>query len=95
MVSKDTEISRGKNAERILNDKLFKESFTYLRELYLNEWENSPARDKEARESLWVAIKMLGTVEGHLQTVMQTGKLANRQIEDLAKAASVNRGVAK
>tara|TARA_B100000749_G_scaffold189826_1_gene147098 strand:- start:201 stop:485 length:285 start_codon:yes stop_codon:yes gene_type:complete len=94
-MGRDNEITKGKNAERILNDKLFKESFTYLRELYLNEWENSPARDKEARESLWVAIKMLGTVEGHLQTVMQTGKLANRQIEDLAKAASVNRGVAK
>ena len=94
-MGRDKEITKGKNAERILNDKLFKESFTYLRELYLNEWENSPARDKEARESLWVAIKMLGTVEGHLQTVMQTGKLANRQIEDLAKAASVNRGVAK
>jgi len=94
-MGRDKEIIKGKNAERILNDELFKKSFTYLRELYLNEWENSPARDKEARESLWVAIKMLGTVEGHLQTVMQTGKLANRQIEDLAKASSVNRGVAK
>ena len=94
-MGRDKEITKGKNAERILNDALFKKSFTYLRELYLNEWENSPARDKEARESLWVAIKMLGTVEGHLQTVMQTGKLANRQIEDLAKASSVNRGVAK
>ena len=94
-MGRDNEITKGKNAERILNDELFKKSFTYLRELYLNEWENSPARDKEARESLWVAIKMLGTVEGHLQTVMQTGKLANRQIEDLAKASSVNRGVAK
>jgi len=95
MTSKDTEISRGKNAERILNDKLFKESFSYLRELYLSEWENSPARDKEARESLWVAIKMLGTGEGHLQTIMQTGKLADRQLEELAKASSVRRGVAK
>lgn len=94
-MGRDKEIIKGKNAERILNDELFKKSFTYLRELYLNEWENSPARDKEARESLWVAIKMLSTVEGHLQTVMQTGKLANRQIEDLAKASSVNRGVAK
>jgi hypothetical protein len=94
-MGRDNEITKGKNAERILNDELFKKSFTYLRELYLNEWENSPARDKEARESLWVAIKMLSTVEGHLQTVMQTGKLANRQIEDLAKASSVNRGVAK
>ena len=94
-MGRDKEITKGKNAERILNDELFKKSITYLRELYLNEWENSPARDKEARESLWVAIKMLGTVEGHLQTVMQTGKLANRQIEDLAKASSVNRGVAK
>ena len=94
-MGRDKEITKGKNAERILNDELFKKSFTYLRELYLNEWEKSPARDKEARESLWVAIKMLGTVEGHLQTVMQTGKLANRQIEDLAKASSVNRGVAK
>ena len=95
MASNDTEVSRGKNAERILNDELFKESFSYLRKLYLGEWENSPARDKEARESLWVAIKMLGTVEGHLQTVMQTGKLANRQLEELAKVSSVRRGVAK
>ena len=50
-MGREKEVTKGKNAERILNDKLFKESFTYLRELYLNEWENSPARDKAARES--------------------------------------------
>jgi hypothetical protein len=42
-----------------------------------------------------MAIKVLSTVENHLSTIMETGKLADRQIEELSKEAFVNRGAAK
>jgi len=92
--SKEEEVRSGQNAERILNDELFKDSFAYLRDLYLTEWENSPVRDPEGRERLWLAIKILATVENHITTIMQTGKLADRQLEELTKEVSVGRGVA-
>ena len=91
---KEEEVRRGQNAERIINDELFKESFNYLRKLYLSEWEHSPVRDPEARERLWMAIKILSTVENHITTTMQTGKLADRQLEELSKEVPVGRGVA-
>mgnify|MGYP003691377191 FL=1 len=91
----EKERARGLNAQRILDDDLYKESFVYLRDLYFSEWENSPARDSEGREGIWMAIKVLSTVENHLSTIMETGKLADRQIEELSKEAFVNRGAAK
>lgn len=91
---KEEEVRRGQNAERIIQDELFKESFTYLKHLYLTEWENSPVRDPEGRERLWLAIKILATVENHIITIMETGKLADRQLEELIKEVSVGRGVA-
>lgn len=95
MATKEKEISRGKEAHRIIDDDLFQEAFVDLKKIYMEEWENSPARDQEARESLWMAIKMLGAVKDHLTTIMETGKLADRQLEEMARESSAMRGVAK
>lgn len=79
-MTRDEEIARAHQAERLLNDPLFQEAFAVVEAEYLDGWRNSPARDTEGRERLWLMLKLLGKVRGHLQTVMETGKLAEKQL---------------
>ena len=40
------------------------------------------AKESDTREKLWIAYNVVGKVEQHLQTVIETGKLASKQLED-------------
>ena len=44
------------------------------------EWINSPVRDTEGRERIYMMKKMLNVLLVQLQSVMETGKLASKQI---------------
>jgi len=72
----DSEIARGQRAAELLDDPLLREAFTRMRERFTAELFDAPMRDKEGREQLWLMRKCLDAVEGQLQTVMQTGRMA-------------------
>jgi hypothetical protein len=72
----EEELQRGENARRILDDPLFIEAVETIRKEIEEQWQKSPARDTEGRERLYLAHKMLDKIEGHLQTVLASGKLA-------------------
>lgn len=88
------EADRGRRAQELLDDELMVEAFSLIRTKLTNEWADSPARDTEGREKLWLMLKLLSSVEGHLKTVLETGKMANvqltqqRNLMDRAKAAA-------
>lgn len=78
-----TEIGRAAEAKRILESPLIKEAFEGLRKNYTTTWENSPARDTEGREAVWLALKVLKGVETQLNTIIKTGELASISLEKL------------
>jgi hypothetical protein len=39
----------------------------------------------DTREKLWIAYNVVGKVEQHLHTIIETGKLASKQLEDFRK----------
>ena len=47
------------------------------------EWLNSPLRDTEAREKIFLMRKMLETIINEITSVMDTGKLANKKLSDI------------
>jgi hypothetical protein len=47
--------------------------------------EQTGAKDSEAREKLWLAYQVLGKVEQHLKEILETGKLAEKQLSSLKK----------
>jgi hypothetical protein len=87
------EISRGQQAAELLEHPLLAEAFSMLKGQYQSAWESSPARDAQGREELWRLLKSLNAVEGHLKTVVETGKLARIQVEQDSKIKSLSRGV--
>jgi hypothetical protein len=76
------ESDRGRRAQELLDDDLLKEAFNTLKEQLKNQWADSPVRDTEGREKLWLMLKLLESVEGHLSTVVTTGKMASIQLTE-------------
>lgn len=72
----EQEIHRGEQAARLLNEPLIAEAFATIEQELTEQWQNSPARDQEGREKLWLSLKLLHRVRGHLTNVMETGQIA-------------------
>ena len=76
------EVSQSNKASALLEDPLLKESFNKLKNLYSTSLLNTGANETETREKLWLAYNIVGKVEHHLQEILDTGKLASKQLED-------------
>lgn len=76
------ELDRSQRAREVLDNPLYQEAIGSLRDQLRAEWVNSPARDTEGRERLWLAINLLGKVEQHLSQTLQTGQMARIQLDE-------------
>ena len=76
----EKEIQRGQQAKRILEDPIYIEALQKVSAELRQEWLNSPIRDTEGRERIYMMKKMLNVLHVQLQSVMETGKLATKQI---------------
>ena len=81
----EKQIREGKRAQVLLNDPLLKQAFEDLLETYKQEIFNTSFADDNKRRSLWMAYNMLDKIRGHLQTIMESGKLASKDLELLQK----------
>ena len=78
--------SRSHQAKQVLENKIFVEAIESLKKLYSEALlEKTGAKESDTREKLWIAYNVVGKVEQHLQTVIETGKLAQKQLEDFRK----------
>ena len=78
---KETQIREGKRAQVLLNDPLLNQAFEDLLETYKQEIFHTSFADDDKRKSLWMAYNMLDKIRGHLQTIMESGKLAQKDLE--------------
>ena len=79
------EVSQANKAKQLFENPLLKESFDKLKKLYADSLFNTGAKETETREKLWLAYNVVGKVEQNLLEMIDTGKLANKQLEDLRK----------
>jgi hypothetical protein len=71
---------RERRATGLLNDPLFKEMFEVLRKDLMNRWESSGSTELEARESIWLAMRLLDRLHGHIKSIVETGHM-NKMLE--------------
>jgi hypothetical protein len=76
---------RAARAQRLLEDELLKEALDTLDRDYTKAWRETAARDTDARERLWQACQVVAKVRDHLANVVNGGKLAQRELNDLAE----------
>lgn len=73
-------IARAGLAKDILDNVIYQESYQIIRQEILDQWQNSPARDVEGREKLWIMLTMMDKIQATMQRVMETGKLAQLEL---------------
>ena len=67
---------RERKAKILIDDPLLNESFDVLREDLMNRWTHSGSTDLEARESIWLAMRLLDRIHGHINSIVETGHMA-------------------
>jgi hypothetical protein len=81
--SLDKEVARGHEAERILRSPLWSEAWATYEEKLMAAWRASGAKESEQRETLWLAYQVCQKIKNHMESVMVTGKMASKQVEEL------------
>ena len=66
---------REERAKNLLNNELFNESFEVLREDLMARWNASGTTELEARESIWLAMRLLDRLHGHITSIVETGHM--------------------
>ena len=62
-------------AKALLIDPVLKEAFDVLKEDLMNRWSHSGSTDLEARESIWLAMRLLDRIHGHVTSIIETGHM--------------------
>ena len=85
------DIDRAAHAGRLVGDALLNESFDALEADYVAAWRATAVRDTDARERLWQAVQVVAKVRDHLAHVVAGGKLAQRELDEIAARAARER----
>ena len=75
---------RAARAQALLRNELLTEAFASLDAEYIRAWRATHINDTNARERLHQAVQIVGKVKDHLARVIADGRLAQRQLDDLA-----------
>ena len=70
-----SDLQREEKANNLLNNELFQEAFEVLRKDLMDRWSASGSTELEARESIWLAMRLLDKIYGHLTSIVETGHM--------------------
>ena len=82
MGNKGEELARADQAKQILEHPLYVEAISTVREALIQHLLDTRVAEEVERDRLYVTIKALELVNQHIQSVLETGKLAEREQED-------------
>ena len=81
----DEERERGLLAETLRNNPLLKEIFQTLKDSYITDWSQTELSDVESREQSFYLLKALNDIEGQIDSIISTGKLASQQMRNIVR----------
>ena len=83
-------VTRAAKAEALLRNELLQEGFDYLEAQFIEAWRNSEVTDNDNRERLYQLLKNLEALKGYFNNVIEDGKMANAQLEQVKAQNSFN-----
>jgi|TARA_B100000900_G_C20508820_1_gene687092 hypothetical protein len=75
----DQEKQRSELAKNVLENPVFQDAIKQIKQELYGEFTNSPARDSEGREKIYLMGKMFDVLLVNIKSVMETGKLNKKQ----------------
>jgi hypothetical protein len=79
--------AKAMRAQDLLDNELLSEAFKGLEDSYTSAWRTTGIEDVATREKLFLAINIVGKVRDHLMSVLTNGKLAQAELNELARTA--------
>jgi len=76
---------RGQNAQRLMDDPIIQSALHDMEAMYINDWKTSTVDDVVKRERAFASISVLQDFKAALQSYVDTGKLAGKQLERNSK----------
>lgn len=80
MATLEQRIYNGDQARLVLENEAFATAFADIKQEYTQAWMNSPARDSEGREKLYLMLKLTEKLQATLTAAMEDGKLAKADL---------------
>jgi len=80
-MGKGEEIARADQAKQILEHPLYVEALATVREALIEHLLNTRVAEEAERDRLYITIKALDLVHQHIQSVLETGTLAEKEQE--------------
>ena len=84
-MSLDDERQRGLLAETLRNNPLLKEIFQTLKDSYITDWSQTELSDVESREQSFYLLKALNDIQGQIDSIISTGRLASQQMRNIVR----------
>jgi hypothetical protein len=76
---KEERVKKGNAAEKLFNDPILSEAFEKLEAKYNSAWVSSGLEDNQKRETLYLSIRALGELRLELESMINTGKIAQQE----------------
>ena len=80
-MGKGEEIARADQAKQILENPLYVEALSTVREALIEHLLNTRVAEEVERDRLYITIKALDLVHQHIKSVLETGTLAEKEQE--------------
>jgi len=79
-MSDQAEAERGRQAQAVLDNPIFEESFRLLDEEFTRQWKDS--RNRDEREEIHQKLVILGKVKAIVEGFMRSGKVADAKLKE-------------
>jgi len=79
-MTKEQRLARGRKAALLLEDELVQEILAELEDAYVKTWRSTALKDTETRESMYLAIQVVGQFREHLKVICDNGKFEEAHI---------------
>lgn len=93
MATIDQRIYDAEQARAVLDNEAYHWAIEKLKQEYVDAWLNSPAKSADDRESLYLMVKMVDRMKGHLEQRLMDGKQAQLQREHEANQLARDRRI--
>lgn len=78
-------VARAEEAQRLVSSPLYLQAFEDTRKGIQEAWASTNTKDKDTQQELHLMVKLIDRLQACLTTHIETGKLAQREIEGRSK----------
>ena len=84
---REQELSRSSQVKQLLENKLLQESLDTLKKIYSEALlEKTGAKESDTREKLWIAYNVVGKVEQHLKSILESSSKEEDEEEYMSES---------